>query len=559
MSRHAPVCPSRPSALSIYIRTGLLGLSGLAMVASGGLAWAGTPPVLNPIPAQSGDQNRAYSLSLASFAAATDRDPITYTLTGALPAGLSLSDRGQIIGTPTASGVFNLSATASDKDGSSAPRDFTLTITPGTPPILRVIPAQNSLEKRAYVLSLAGFATATEGDTITYTLTGSLPAGLSFNTRGQITGAPTASGIFNLTAKATDKDGGTEQPFTLTITPGTPPILGPIPPQNGIINKAFSYGLGTTAAATERDPITYTLTGDLPAGSTYNASRGVIGGVPTVTGAFPLKATACDIDGCVEQTFTLTISLPTATGKLNDSGVLTCGSASANSNILACDDPAVATPAQQDGANGRDYAAQQGTLTKIGASTPNDGKANGFDFIKIGSNGQPLAIQNGTWSVSGTETDGTKWDCVLDNVTGLLWEIKSGDNGLRDLAWTYSWFSSDSATNGGGLGTANGGNCFPSGSCDTEKYVAEVNAAGLCGYNNWRMPKSSELEGIVDLGRLAPTIDAGYFPSSQAAKYWSALPLTDDVLKAWYVNFNIGSAVFDNKSKVYAVRLVRNQ
>jgi len=250
------------------------------------------------------------------------------------------------------------------------------------------------------------------------------------------------------------------------------------------------------------------------------------------------------------------------TGKLNDTGIVTCGTpstAATQNNSLACTDPAVATPAQQDGKNGRDYAAQQGTLTKVGGSTPNNGKANGFDFTKIGSNGQPLAIQNGTWNAGGSEAVGSKWDCVRDNVTGLLWENKSDDNGLRDKDWTYTWYNSNSATNGGGAGTASGGSCFASGRCDTEKFVADVNAAGLCGHNDWRMPTVDELQGLADLGRVNPAIDTGYFPSIVSA-YWSGLTYANNSNYGWALDSNTGRWFgWPPKEAGHSVRLVRGQ
>jgi hypothetical protein len=42
----------------------------------------------------------------------------------------------------------------------------------------------------------------------------------------------------------------------------------------------------------------------------------------------------------------------------------------------------------------------------------------GFDFTKLGSTGNVLSIQNAAWIIGGTGTEsaGTKWSCVRDNV-----------------------------------------------------------------------------------------------------------------------------------------------
>ena len=83
----------------------------------------------------------------------------------------------------------------------------------------------------------------------------------------------------------------------------------------------------------------------------------------------------------------------------------------------------------QDASHGRD-ATQDNDA---------DGHA-GFSFTKLDANGKALAASAATWS------------CVRDNVTGLIWEAKTDDGGLRDKDWTYTWYNPDPATNGGSAG-----------------------------------------------------------------------------------------------------------
>ena len=87
---------------------------------------------------------------------------------------------------------------------------------------------------------------------------------------------------------------------------------------------------------------------------------------------------------------------------------------------------------------------------------------------------------------------------MQDNVTGLIWEIKTVDGDLHDKDNSYSWYNSNTSTNGGSAGIENGGSCPDTGNCDTEKFVTSVNAQGLCGANDWRMPNKEELRSIVD-------------------------------------------------------------
>ncbi len=72
----------------------------------------------------------------------------------------------------------------------------------------------------------------------------------------------------------------------------------------------------------------------------------------------------------------------------------------------------------QDAQVGRD--ADQSTSTNNDA----DGRR-GFNFTKIGADGKALVIQNQAWSNTDLETAGSKWSCVKDNVTGLIWEVKT--------------------------------------------------------------------------------------------------------------------------------------
>ncbi|GAB2560250.1 putative Ig domain-containing protein [Spirosoma areae] len=129
------------------------------------------------------------------------------TLTGPLPTGLSLSGL-TIKGTPTQSGTFTLTATATDDRGSSVSSPVLLTssgLSSGNlaPIVVNTIPAQQAQPGKAfsYTISSAVFADP-NGDLLTYTISG-LPAGLSA-TGLSITGAPSVTGTSTITVTATD-------------------------------------------------------------------------------------------------------------------------------------------------------------------------------------------------------------------------------------------------------------------------------------------------------------------------------------------------------------------
>lgn len=232
------------------------------------------------------------------------------------------------------------------------------------------------------------------------------------------------------------------------------------------------------------------------------------------------------------------------THPLNDTGITWSGDATSG-NASTCD---ASHPAGQDCHYGRDKAAADSTLAKVGASSLNNGVANGFDFSKISNSGHVL-------DASATLGSGlSDWACTKDNVTGLIWEVKT-TSGLRSQAHTYSWFMTGSPD--GNNGTVSGGSCETAGRCDTEKYVADVNATNLCGHTDWRMPTIKELEGIADLGRSNPAIDPTYFPNTPSWYVWSGSPGADHSDLAWSVNFSHGNADGGYRSYLNHVRLVR--
>ncbi len=142
-------------------------------------------------------------------------------------------------------------------------------------------------------------------------------------------------------------------------------------------------------------------------------------------------------------------------------------------------------------------------------------------------------------------------------MTGLVWEVKTDDGGLRDKDNTYTWYNPDSSNNGGDAGSQNGGNCTGS-DCDTHGYVQVVNTQGLCGPGIWRMPTKKELQNILSRDRNNPSIDVGYYPNTVSSNYWSASPDADSSSDAWYVNFGIGSSNGYGKSGGRYVRLARD-
>ncbi len=158
------------------------------------------------------------------------------------------------------------------------------------------------------------------------------------------------------------------------------------------------------------------------------------------------------------------------------------------------------------------------------------------------------------------------WNCVRDNVTGLVWEVKEANGGLHGKEHTYTWFNPDERVNNGVEGREGepdditcGSPAVVRGGCDTMKYAEAVNAAGWCGYHDWRVPTVDELSTIVDYGRTLPAISTAYFPDIiMPAGFWSSTPSAAGPSYAWIVIFDDGYLGTCVKSWNYYLRLVRS-
>lgn len=220
--------------------------------------------------------------------------------------------------------------------------------------------------------------------------------------------------------------------------------------------------------------------------------------------------------------------------RLNDTGITDC--LDMDANRVAC--PAPGMPGQ-DGDQGRDALFKD----------DGDGWA-GFHFTKLDAQGNPLP------------PTATAWSCVRDEVTGLVWEVKQTDGGLHQNSDVFSWYRTQPVATGFAdeFGDCQGYDAAdPSTFCNTEAYVARVNAQGLCGAHDWRLPEADELMSIVDLGVdvPGPTIDTTYFPNTLNAYYWTATQDVEGGGVAWTLYFWNGALGAASGEVQGHVRLVR--
>jgi len=204
-------------------------------------------------------------------------------------------------------------------------------------------------------------------------------------------------------------------------------------------------------------------------------------------------------------------------------------------------------------------------LTSVAFATPvpDTGMTKCYnDSVEIAcpSSGQPFYGQDAQYTInpmSYTKLDGSgnalpdsaaSWVTVKDNVTGLIWEMKTNLDGVQnysdphDADNTYTWYDSNSATNGGDAGT-------PGAGTDTEDFIKALNDAHYGGYSDWRMPTLNELTSIVNYSIArpgpGPTIDTGYFSNTAERAYWSSSTtyVNNTTYFAWLVYFDSGGHV----------------
>lgn len=176
-------------------------------------------------------------------------------------------------------------------------------------------------------------------------------------------------------------------------------------------------------------------------------------------------------------------------------------------------------PEGDEGATGRDAAAQDGTLSRIG------GGRLGFDFTRVCGSGE-AAGEGGCPATPVAGSGDDAWVCTRDNVTNLLWQSQPPDSlVVRD---------------------------------DAAAVAAAAADAALCGRDDWRLPAVIELTALVDNGAAAgePSIDTDFFPGTVQDAYWTGESRAGDAATSWVVSFDSGAVAVLNVGGEAAVRPV---
>ena len=275
----------------------------------------------SPSLTETSDQSwiKGIAVSLTLPTATSGNEPLTYTLTGSLPTGVNYNTSTRVVsGTPSAvKSTTTYTYKVRDKDGDEDSDTFTITVADDTEPSLTETSDQSWIKGLAVSLTLP--ASSSGNTPLTYTLTGSLPTGVSFNTSTRVvSGTPSAAkSTTTYTYKVRDKDGDEDSDtFTITVADDTEPSQTETSDQSWVTGVAVSLTL--PASSSGNTPLTYTLTGSLPTGVSYNTSTRVVSGTPSAvksTTTYTYKVRDKDGD---EDSDTFTIEVTNATPTLSD-------------------------------------------------------------------------------------------------------------------------------------------------------------------------------------------------------------------------------------------------
>jgi hypothetical protein len=211
------------------------------------------------------------------------------------PTSFSSSTTGGFLGLPTAPGSYATTIRVTDSHGNFFDRAVSFVVAP------LVITSYGSLP-RAVLNKPYGYNFTAFGGTGSYLWTvasgSSLPAGLTLDNTGYLSGTPTVSGTYSFSVKVADVGGEwVSFGFSLEISPFSIDTTGILP--QGTVNTSYNV---TLAASLGTSPYTWSVTsGSLPSGLSLNSGTGVISGTPT--GAYNNWLTIRATDNTGKQTY----------------------------------------------------------------------------------------------------------------------------------------------------------------------------------------------------------------------------------------------------------------
>ncbi|WP_244547704.1 putative Ig domain-containing protein [Bradyrhizobium sp. OK095] len=322
------ISPSLPTGLSFNTSTGAI--TGIPTATSGTQTYTVTIT-----DTKSASASNTFSLTVSSAVTATQSvaavtltqnnamtpvtpvtggggtSPLSYSPSPALPTGLTLNaSTGQITGTPTVThAASSFTITVTDANSATASNTFTLTVNSAVTATQAIASVALTANHAASPFTPVTGAGGT--GSLSYGVSPTLPAGLSFNTaNGQVTGTPTgASATTTYTVTVTDNLGASaSNTFSLTVN-------GPVTATQAVATVTLTQNHAVTpvtpvTGAGGTSPLAYSVSPSLPTGLAFSSSTGQITGTPTVTsGAATYTVTVTDANSTTaSNTFALAVN-----------------------------------------------------------------------------------------------------------------------------------------------------------------------------------------------------------------------------------------------------------
>jgi len=193
--------------------------------------------------------------------------------------------------------------------GSSKPAnmlDGDVQLLGGGDPVDAPLITTNSFNSMVVGLAFNQAMSATGVGPFTWSATG-LPAGLSMDSSGNLTGTPSSAGSGSATITAVNSGGTTNKNISWTVSASaTAPVisLSPSPPA-AVVGSAYAWSPGRTGTT----PIGWSVTsGSLPAGLALNSSTGAVSGTPTTAGSSAFTLQATNSAGSDTESFSITVT-----------------------------------------------------------------------------------------------------------------------------------------------------------------------------------------------------------------------------------------------------------